>query len=77
MALHWCAAGMVEVGKQLRGINGHLHLPALRAALERQVSETVGPIVQDDVVNVSNTPGRSRSSAELRTSSGMSHGNAS
>ena len=52
MALRWCAAGMVEAGKQFRRINGHLHLPALRAALEREVSRTVGPLVQDELVNV-------------------------
>jgi putative transposase len=52
MALRWCAAGMVEAGKQFRRINGHLHLPALRAAVEREVRETVGPLVQDDLVNV-------------------------
>jgi putative transposase len=52
MALRWCAAGMVEAGKQFRRVNGHLHLAALRAALEREVRETVGPLVQDDLVNV-------------------------
>ena len=36
MALRWCAAGMVEAGKQFRRANGHLHLPTLRAALERE-----------------------------------------
>jgi hypothetical protein len=36
MALRWCAAGMVEAGKQFRRVNGHLHLPALRAALDAQ-----------------------------------------
>ena len=36
MALRWCAAGMVEAGKQFRRVNGHLHLPALRTALERE-----------------------------------------
>ena len=42
MALRWCAAGMVEAGKQFRRVNGHLHLPALRAALHRHVgAETV------------------------------------
>jgi putative transposase len=35
MALRWCAAGMVEAGKQFRRVNGHLYLPALRATLER------------------------------------------
>ncbi len=35
MALRWCAAGMVEAGKQFRRVNGHMHLPALRAALRR------------------------------------------
>ena len=52
MALRWCAAGMVEAGKQFRRVNGHLHLPALRSALEREVSDPVGSIVQDDLVNV-------------------------
>ena len=43
MAMRWCAAGMVEASKQFRRVNGHLHLPALRAALERHVgAETVG-----------------------------------
>ena len=43
MALRWCAAGMVEAGRQFRRVNGHLHLPALRDALDRHVSaETVG-----------------------------------
>ncbi len=43
MALRWCAAGMVEASKQFRRVNGHLHLPALRTALERHVAaETVG-----------------------------------
>ncbi len=43
MALRWCAAGMVEASKQFRRVNGHLHLPVLRAALEQHVgAETVG-----------------------------------
>ncbi len=46
MALRWCAAGMLEAGKQFRRVNGHLHLSALRAALEREASETVGPLVK-------------------------------
>jgi transposase-like protein len=44
MALRWCAAGMVEASKQFRRVNGHLHLSALRASLERHVAaESVGP----------------------------------
>jgi transposase-like protein len=44
MALRWCAAGMVEASGQFRRVNGHLHLPALRTALERHVADrTVGP----------------------------------
>jgi putative transposase len=39
MALRWCAAGMVEAGKQFRRVNGYLHLPALRAALEAEVAK--------------------------------------
>ncbi len=43
MALRWCAAGMLEASKQFRRVNGHLHLPALRAALQRHVATgTVG-----------------------------------
>jgi putative transposase len=42
-ALRWCAAGMVEAGKQFRRVNGHLHLRALRTALERHTAETVVP----------------------------------
>jgi putative transposase len=38
MALRWCAAGMLEAGKQFRRVNGHLHLRTLRAALERHVA---------------------------------------
>ena len=42
MALRWCAAGMVEAGKQFRRVNGHLHLPALRDALDRHVGAETG-----------------------------------
>src|SRR5674476_1641554 len=38
MALRWCAPGLVEAGKQFRRVNGHLHLPVLRTALERHVA---------------------------------------
>ena len=48
MALRWCAAGMVEAGKQFRRVNGHLHLPTLRAALQREIAESVGPVVHND-----------------------------
>ena len=51
MALRWCAAGMVEAGKQFRRVNGHLHLPTLRAALEREFAEPVGPAVHNDEVS--------------------------
>jgi putative transposase len=51
MALRWCAAGMVEAGKQFRRVNGHLHLPALRAELRRVTAETVLPDRQNDTVN--------------------------
>jgi putative transposase len=49
MALRWCAAGMVEAGKQFRRVNGHLHLAHLRAALQRHVApDTVGATRHDD-----------------------------
>jgi putative transposase len=50
MALRWCAAGMVEAGKQFRRVNGHLHLPALRDTLNK-VTETVGGTRHDETVN--------------------------
>jgi len=52
MALRWCAAGMVEAGKQFRRVNGHLHLPALRDALQRDVTNNLGPTCHDELVNV-------------------------
>ena len=51
MALRWCAAGMVEAGKQFRRVNGHLHLPKLRAALDAEIAGTVTPTVQDEEVD--------------------------
>ena len=50
MALRWCAAGMVEAGKQFRRVNGHLHLQTLRAALENETTETVRPTCHDETV---------------------------
>jgi hypothetical protein len=38
MALRWVAAGMGEATRQFRRVNGHLHLPALRAALNATVT---------------------------------------
>jgi putative transposase len=47
MALRWCAAGMAEAAKQFRRVNGHLHLPALRTALDAEIArrnqQTVTP----------------------------------
>jgi hypothetical protein len=34
MALRWCAAGMLEADRQYRPVNGHLHPPKLRTALQ-------------------------------------------
>jgi putative transposase len=51
MALRWCAAGMVEAGKQFRRVNGYRHLPTLRAALEGEFAESVAPVVHNDQEN--------------------------
>ena len=52
MAMRWCAAGMIEASRQFRRVNGHLHVPALRAALERHVAEQDVSIEgQDENVN--------------------------
>jgi putative transposase len=50
MALRWCAAGMVEAGKQFRRVNGHMHLRSLRDTLTK-VTETVGATGHDETVN--------------------------
>ena len=42
MALRWCAAGMLEAGHQFRRVNGHLHLPRLRAALDAHFTKNAG-----------------------------------
>ena len=48
MALRWCAAGMGEAAKQFRRVNGHLHLGALRKALDAHAASTTTPACQDD-----------------------------
>jgi putative transposase len=50
MALRWCAAGMIEAGKQFRRVNGHLHLPRLRAALDACFTANVSTTCQDENV---------------------------
>jgi transposase-like protein len=48
MALRWCAAGMLEAGHQFRRVNGHLHLPRLRAALDAHFTENVTAASQNE-----------------------------
>jgi putative transposase len=48
MALRWCAAGMLEAGHQFRRVNGHLHLPKLRAALDASFAENVSTVSQNE-----------------------------
>ena len=50
MALRWCAAGMLEASKQFRRVNGFLHLPGLRDALNHHVTRTVTPPCNDQEV---------------------------
>ena len=50
MALRWCAAGMVEAGKQFRRVNGHLHLRSLRDTLNR-ITEPVGATRHNETVD--------------------------
>ena len=45
MALRWCAAGMAQASKQFRRVNGHLHLAALRRALDKHVTTATGDAV--------------------------------
>jgi putative transposase len=46
MVLRWIAAGMGEAVKQFRRVNGHLHLPALRATLDATIP-AVAPAKED------------------------------
>jgi len=48
MALRWCAAGMIEADHQFRRVNGHLHLPKLRAALDASFTENVTAASQNE-----------------------------
>ena len=48
MALRWCAAGMNEAAKQFRRVNGYLHLPALRVALDKHFEVAVTPTCDND-----------------------------
>jgi putative transposase len=48
MALRWCAAGMLEAGHQFRRVNGHLHLPKPRAALEAHFSNVSAASQNED-----------------------------
>jgi putative transposase len=47
MVLRWVAAGMGEAAQQFRRVNGYLHLPALRAALDATIA-TVTPSKKED-----------------------------
>jgi putative transposase len=48
MALRWCAAGMLEADHQFRRVNGHLHLPKLRAALEEHFTGNVSAVSHNE-----------------------------
>jgi putative transposase len=50
MALRWCAAGMIEAGRQFRRVNGHLHLAKLRDALNASFTDNVTTACQDQAV---------------------------
>jgi putative transposase len=50
MALRWCAAGMLEADHQFRRVNGHLHLPKLRAALEERFNKKASADSHDETV---------------------------
>jgi putative transposase len=50
MALRWRAAGMLEADHQFRRVNGRLHLPQLRAALQARFNENVSAAREDDNV---------------------------
>ena len=47
MALRWCAAGMVEAGKQFRRVNGHLHLRVAARHARTSITQPVGATGHD------------------------------
>ena len=47
MVLRWIVAGMDQARQQFRRVNGHLHLPALRAALDQTIATAVTPTKED------------------------------
>jgi transposase-like protein len=47
MVLRWVAAGMGEAATQFRRVNGYLHLPTLRAALDATVTPNRSNIKED------------------------------
>jgi hypothetical protein len=51
MALRWCAASVIGVGKKSRRANGHLRLPEFRDALNACFAENVAAACQDGTVS--------------------------
>jgi putative transposase len=47
MVLRWITAGMGEAAKQFRRVNGHLHLPTLRTALDQRIATGVTSTKED------------------------------
>jgi putative transposase len=69
MALRWCAAGMVEAGKQFRRVNGHLHL---RCATRWNASPNLS--LSPAMMRTSKPPNDQRAAAEVLRDSGQPHG---
>ena len=51
MALRWCTVGLLEADDQFCRVNGHLHLPKLRAALDAHFNKNVSADCHDETVN--------------------------
>jgi putative transposase len=49
MALRWCAAGMLEADHQFRRVNGRLHLPKLRTAIEARFGNVSAASQNEDL----------------------------
>ena len=70
VALRWCAAGMLEAGKQFRCVNGHMHVPAVRAELRRVTADRVVRDEQNDAVDAAwSASGRHRVSTYFEPTS--------
>ena len=75
MVLRWIAAGMGQAAKQFRRVNGHLHLPALRVALDQTIAAVTPPrrMPPDHPLDRHQSSTASRTTSQRRPAAGHSN----